>query len=65
MIRTRGEDPSNYLKEWIEGKKRSLTREEKLEAYARSIWGMLRHEMIDDIKDTPDVRFTPDGILFT
>lgn len=56
IIRSRGEDPSKYLKEHIMAGKAILSEEEKTEIYARAIWEMLRREQMNNIMCTEEKR---------
>ena len=46
IIRSRGEDPSKYLKEQVMAGRTILSEEEEAEIYARAIWEMLCREQI-------------------
>ena len=53
IIRSRGEDPSKYLRESIMAGRMVLSEEEETEIYARAIWEMLRKEQI--LRRIPDI----------
>ncbi|RLG40230.1 MAG: hypothetical protein DRO05_06880 [Thermoproteota archaeon] len=55
IIRSRGEDPSKYLKEQIMAGRVVLSEEEKTEIYARAIWEMLRKEYMTNLRKIPEV----------
>ncbi|HDD68886.1 MAG TPA: site-specific integrase [Candidatus Korarchaeota archaeon] len=46
IIKSRGEDPSKYLKEHIMAGKAILSEEEEAEVYARAIWEMLKRDQM-------------------
>ncbi len=54
IIKARGEDPAKYLKEEIISRKRPITKEEELEAYAKVIWEMLKREVLEGVRSTPE-----------
>jgi len=54
IIRARGEDPAKHLKEEIIPRKRSITKDEELEAYAKATWGVLKREVLEDVRSTPE-----------
>jgi len=54
IIRSRGEDPSKYLKEQIMAGRTIPSEEEETEIYARAIWEMLRKEQMKSIMRTEE-----------
>ena len=53
IIRAKREDPAKYLKEEVISRKRSITKEE-VKAYAKATWGVLKREVLEDVRSTPE-----------
>jgi len=58
IIRSRGEDPSKYLKSELIGGRAITSEEEEAEIYARAIWEMLRKQIVEEFIPTPELEKT-------
>jgi len=56
IIRSRGEDPSKYLRTEIIPNADIITPEVEVDVYARAVWEMLRKEVLEGLISTPEVR---------